>query len=413
VTTAVPPVHTVLALLFGPGPDSPDALAHWIASADPQSLGRTLKGLPGATREAAVREVAAAAGGLLNINLVDLLVAGWRKHQDLTSAARRTLAAPGSTELVELATHQVTEAQQPYISVLVDGHRVATLNLDLSVVFDVSALLAEISAGRLVALHSGHCDITATLAVEGADVATRQTRFELPGVISFGEGIRLLPADDYQPGAERAAAAAYVTMVQIPAAFARAAHSPGDAFAAVGVVSVPLHTLADSSLAQQLSARDVNGFFAGLAELLGEDSFAGPVSIQMLDVSPDALGQISTVQRLVGCALRSETAQEAQDYWNSGRRPDENEQQFVDLITQADLLAEHSKARRETFEQTALKVAGGIGGGAMAAGAAVIHAAGVTGVVVAIAGPAGIALVGIGAAYITYRLLTRRRPQPA
>jgi hypothetical protein len=38
------------------------------------------------------------------------------------------LASPGSTELIQLATHRVTDAQQPYISVLVDDHHVATLN---------------------------------------------------------------------------------------------------------------------------------------------------------------------------------------------------------------------------------------------------------------------------------------------
>jgi hypothetical protein len=210
VTTAEPTVpRTALALLFGPESDSPAAVAHQIASADPGNLGRALEGLPRATREAAVREVGAATAGLLNVNLIDVLVAGWREHHDLTSAARRTLATPDSTELVQLATHRVTEAQQPYVSVLVDGHRVATLNLDLSVVFDVSALLAGIRAGRLVALHSGHCDITARLALEGADVVTKEARFDLPGVISLGQGIRLLPAQDYPPGAGEPGTAAH------------------------------------------------------------------------------------------------------------------------------------------------------------------------------------------------------------
>jgi hypothetical protein len=207
VTTALPPVPaTALALLYGPSADSLAAIAHQLASADPANLGRALEGLPKSIRGAAVREASAVAGGLLNVNLLDVLVAGWRKHHDLTSAARRTLAAPGSTELVQLATHQVTEEQQPYISVLVDNQRVATLNLDLSVVFTVSALVAGISAGRLVAVHSGHCDITATLKLEGTDV-TRQTRFELPGVISLGRGVRLLPAKDYPPAAEPAESA--------------------------------------------------------------------------------------------------------------------------------------------------------------------------------------------------------------
>jgi hypothetical protein len=210
VTTAEPTVpRTALALLFGPGADSPDALAHQIASADPENLGRALEGLPKATREAAVREVAAATAGMLNVNLIDMLVAGWRKHHELVSAARRTLATPDSTELVQLAMHQVTEAQQPYVSVLVDGHRVATLNLDLSVVFDVSALLAGIRAGRLVALHSGHCDITARLALEGANVVAKGARLDLPGVISLGQGIRLLPVQDYRPGAREPGTAAH------------------------------------------------------------------------------------------------------------------------------------------------------------------------------------------------------------
>jgi hypothetical protein len=205
VTTAMPPIpHTALALLFGPEADSPEAIAQQLTAADTDNLDLALGGLPKPTRDAAVREVAAAASGLLNVNLIDVLVAGWRKHHDLTSAARRTLAAPGSTELVQLATHQVTEAQQPYISVLVDDHHVATLNIGLSLIFDVSALLAAVSAGRLVAVHSGHCDITATLALEGTEVSTRRAHFELPGVISLDGGIRLLSAQEYQSGAEQA-----------------------------------------------------------------------------------------------------------------------------------------------------------------------------------------------------------------
>jgi hypothetical protein len=37
-------------------------------------------------------------------------------------AAKRTLAAPGSTELVDLIKHQITTTWQPSVSVLVDGH---------------------------------------------------------------------------------------------------------------------------------------------------------------------------------------------------------------------------------------------------------------------------------------------------
>jgi len=192
---------SALDLLFGPGEEAPGALAHQMLSAGAGgSLGRALENLPKATYEAAVSEATTQAAGLLDVDLIGLLVAGWRAHHDLTAAARHTLATPGSTELVDLATHRITTTQRPSVTVLVDGHQVAILQFDLSVVFDVSALVAGISAGRLVALHSGRCHITATLAIQGTDVVTRQARLELPGVIPLGPGIRLLPARNYSAG---------------------------------------------------------------------------------------------------------------------------------------------------------------------------------------------------------------------
>ena len=199
---------TTLDLLFGPGEDAPGALAHQILSAGTGgNLGHALENLPTATRQAAVREATTAAAELLDVDLIGLLVAGWREHHDLTAAARRTLAAPASIELVDLATHEINTTQQPSVSILVDGHRVATLQLGLSVVFDVSALVALISAGRLVALHSGRYDITATLAIQGTDVVTRRAHLELPGVVSLSPGIRLLAARNYPISAEHAESA--------------------------------------------------------------------------------------------------------------------------------------------------------------------------------------------------------------
>lgn len=201
--TPAGPAHprTAMELIFGPGEGATGALAERILSAGAdQNLGRALANLPKVTRDAAVREVTAEAAGLLDVNLADVLVAGWREHHDLTSAARRTLAVPGSTELVALAAHRVTIEQQPYITVLVDGHQVATVRLGLSLAFEVTALLAGISAGRLAAVHTGHCDVTAALAIQGAELVTREARFELPGVIPLGTGIRLLAAGEYAAG---------------------------------------------------------------------------------------------------------------------------------------------------------------------------------------------------------------------
>ena len=194
--------RSALELLYGPGDGAAGALAGQILAAGADgNLGRALAHLPAATAKAAVGEVAGQAARLLDdVNLIDVLIAGWREHRDLTSAARRTLAVPGSTELVELVTHRITETQEPYVSVLVDDRPVATLRLELSLDFEISALLATVGAGRLVTLHSGRCDVVAALAIQDIDIITRRARIELPGAIPLDPGIRLLPARDYPAG---------------------------------------------------------------------------------------------------------------------------------------------------------------------------------------------------------------------
>lgn len=188
--------RTATDLLFGPGASASEALAKQILPAD-ANLDRALKHLPQPTREAAVHEAATEAAALLDADLLGLLVAGWRAHHELADAAKRTLAAPGSTELVDLFRHQITTTQQPSVSVLVDGDQVATLRFTLSVVFDIAAVMAGIRAGLLVTIHSGTCDVTATLNFQGTDVLTTRTHLELSGLIKLGPGIRLLRDDDY------------------------------------------------------------------------------------------------------------------------------------------------------------------------------------------------------------------------
>jgi hypothetical protein len=191
---------TALDLLFGPDTDAAKILADEILSPGAgQDIGRALAHLSEMTRKAATQEAATTVAALLKVDLIGVLVRGWREHRDIVSAARRTLAAPGSTELVSMSTHEVTLDQRPSINVLVDGQQVATLQLGLSIVFDVNALLLGISGGRLVAVHSGNCDITATLAVQGTDLFTKNAHLELPGVIPLRRGIRLLPIGEYPP----------------------------------------------------------------------------------------------------------------------------------------------------------------------------------------------------------------------
>jgi hypothetical protein len=187
---------TAADLLFGSTEDPHEALTRHVMSAG-RTMARAFERLPRVTREAAVREAAVVAVGLLKIDLMEILVSGWREHRDIFTAARRTLDIPGSKELVGLAPHRITTVQQPSVGILVDNHRVHTLQLGLSIFFEVTGLVAGIHAGRLAAIHAGRGDLGVALTIHELEVLTNRTHLELPGVKSLQRGFRLLPANAY------------------------------------------------------------------------------------------------------------------------------------------------------------------------------------------------------------------------
>jgi hypothetical protein len=227
-------VITAADLLFGSSENAHEAMTRHVMSAG-RTMARAFERLPRVTREAAVREAAVAAVGLLKVDLMEVLVSGWREHRDIFTAARRTLDMPGSKELVGLAPHRISTVQQPAVGILVDGHRVHTLQLGLSIIFEVTGLVAGIHAGRLAAIHAGRGELGVALTVHELEVLTKRTHLELPGVKSLQRGFRLLPASAYPDEPHGHAAGQHPAGqhpagqpgAALPAAVTAAAHFPG------------------------------------------------------------------------------------------------------------------------------------------------------------------------------------------
>jgi hypothetical protein len=191
---------TAAVFLFGETQDRGGALAraldeHGVLG----SLGGALRGLSRAGREAASGQIATIAHGMLDLDLGDLVVGAWRKYADLTAAARRTIAAPDSTEVVELATHRITSTHRPFVELLVDDVHVATVRFELCIELVVKGLVGTVRRGYLVDVHCGDCDLTASLAAEGRELARRKARLELPLLLPLGGGIPLLRGEERPP----------------------------------------------------------------------------------------------------------------------------------------------------------------------------------------------------------------------
>jgi hypothetical protein len=151
-----------------------------------------LRRLSAAALHTVDQEIGAVASGLLELDLGDMLLAGWRKYAALTDAARRTLAAPASEEVLELATHRITSAYRPRVDVFVDNQKITTVEFDLTTVFDLTGLAAVVKAGDLVALRSGECLVTATLRLGDARLAERREKLDLVQRIRLDPPISLI-----------------------------------------------------------------------------------------------------------------------------------------------------------------------------------------------------------------------------
>jgi hypothetical protein len=199
-TTELLQLRAVRTVLFGNEENAVRALKETFASSPVAGvLGTTLAGLSSATRNAAVGELSRVVSGLLSLDLADVILAGWRKHGALVAAARRTAAAPGAHELVEVVTHTISWSDEPYVELFVDEVRVATVHLQLTLDLDVKALVAAVAGGRLVGVRSGSCTVRAALSAEGGRLAEHTAYIELPLELPLGSGVPLLLPPSGQP----------------------------------------------------------------------------------------------------------------------------------------------------------------------------------------------------------------------
>jgi hypothetical protein len=158
-----------------------------------------LRSVSGAGRRLVDRQLAAAIDRVLDVDLGETLVGGWRTHSDLLAAARGTRGHADRSESVTLADHDVTASHHPYLEIVVNGAALARVHCDLGLRLEVEGLVAVVRNGRLVELRGGGLGASATLGCEGIEIAARRLVGLQPlAVVSIGSGIALL-ADDPRP----------------------------------------------------------------------------------------------------------------------------------------------------------------------------------------------------------------------
>jgi hypothetical protein len=151
-----------------------------------------LQAVPPGVRTVAMQRLGGVVAEAIDVDVLGALRSGWQRYQSLTSAADRTLAAPGSEEIVELATHRVTSTHEPSVEVFFDGEPLFTISFRLDLTFELRAVEGVVRGGRLVELGSGKVHLQVDLTCEDVPVRSVMRTFDLKVAMPLGSGIPLV-----------------------------------------------------------------------------------------------------------------------------------------------------------------------------------------------------------------------------
>jgi hypothetical protein len=121
-------------------------------------------------------QVSGALFDLLDMPIGNIAVQGWSTAMEVERARQRTLAAPGSREIVTLGKHSITSTQSPTVEASLGGATIPVLRLTIEVRIQVSGVRLLIEADRLVDTTAGQAGASATVSADGITLFHRSTR---------------------------------------------------------------------------------------------------------------------------------------------------------------------------------------------------------------------------------------------
>jgi hypothetical protein len=120
------------------------------------------------------RGLAERVGDLLDINVVDVLLAGWKKHDEVRTQLRVTAVDPSRTVLVYIGHHIVDSTHTPSIELRSHGRRVVELSFPIELKFEIAAIELTLRAGAITEIRSGEVKARGSVKLESAVILERE-----------------------------------------------------------------------------------------------------------------------------------------------------------------------------------------------------------------------------------------------
>lgn len=180
-----------LALFFGYDDTDPKSLEALHATEAMQQVRSSMSDVPNLLRDFATASVAKALGSVMKTNLIDVLMAAWKTRDDLLDFCDPAKHPPGEVGNYVLAHHTISSDHTPRFQVMLDGAKCGPeIDFDIHLELAIDAACLLIKDGRILEVETGAIDGSGSVSCGAKVLLERESgKFEIPGKLSFGDGI--------------------------------------------------------------------------------------------------------------------------------------------------------------------------------------------------------------------------------
>lgn len=147
------------------------------------SVLRRVRGLVPSTCSVVDSQIAGAIAQILDWDVIERLAACWVRYREVNEACARTRGDAFASETVPLHARRITSTYHPEV-VITAGTVRHPLVFDLTVVYEIVGLAADVRAGQVQSFRGGRCTATATLALGASVLATWSLAPDISAVVA-------------------------------------------------------------------------------------------------------------------------------------------------------------------------------------------------------------------------------------
>jgi hypothetical protein len=195
---AAEPIPTLRQIFSLPEKETDPADDHWKTFQE-----RVRKEVKGVKWIASMPDLAPKVCELLDIKIPDVLVAAWKKVEDLKAVLEKSKQTPDETIYLELGQHTINSEHKPSVDVKIKGATVKKIELVIQLGFNLKGFLLKIQNGAIKEIETGQCEAKGTIKYGGLTVAEKKLQpIKLPFSIPIPAELPL-PIPETEKGEEK------------------------------------------------------------------------------------------------------------------------------------------------------------------------------------------------------------------